>query len=112
MIRDYAGRRPSRSVRGRQKGPAAQGQGGVQKLIGTVFVVAMFVGLCFSFWVGQEIRDGLRRLSGEQQRQEELSGRQGILLQERDSLLTRERIESAAMGLGLYRPTPRQILRP
>lgn len=113
MIKDYSHRCAGKGGgRKAERHAGSSGNGRLQKIIGTVIIVIMVVGLCLGFWMEQEIRHGLQELSQGNREQKELSQLQEGLLQERNNLMSRQRIEVVAMQYGLYQPTAKQMLRP
>ncbi len=114
-MRDYS-KKYSGVVGARQRvsGRAPQGgeQGALLKLVGVVAVAAMLVGVASSIWFGMALQDGLGKLDKSRKEGQFLETTNRLLVDERDKLLRQEKIEMAAMTLGLYPPAEKQLRRP
>jgi uncharacterized protein HemX len=115
MIQDYS-RRTTTGNRCKKRNAdkkMCSSQGGrVHKVIGALIVLVMGIGICISFWMSREINESLHQLSVDKKEQEKLMNSHESLMQERDGLLSREKIEMAAVKRGLFQPTKRQVYRP
>ena len=112
MIKDYAKRLPKSAAGRRNMGRGQGDDGKVLKAVGLIVVSAMLVGVAVSFWLGWKIRTDLDALSRDSRIRKQLTVVNRSLTAERDELLTDEKIEAAAAGIGLFRPTVGQIRRP
>lgn len=114
MIKDYSRRcteNPGKKRNTDKKKRSSQG-GRVHKAVGVLIILVMGIGISISFWMSREINESLHQLSVDKNEQEKLMKSHESLMQERDSLLSREKIEMAAMERGLFQPTKRQVYRP
>lgn len=116
MLPDYSKRYPS-VVKGKQKVTGRKyaspdDSGKLLKVIGVLVTIAMLLGISASVWFGWLIRAGLDELGGSQKTRQELTALNSNLVAQRNSLLTREKVEAAAKEIGLYPPTAKQIRRP
>ncbi|MDH5297469.1 MAG: hypothetical protein OEV91_00435 [Desulfobulbaceae bacterium] len=116
MIRDYS-RRYSPAVEQRPSGyrrqPLGSGDGGfLWKAVGVFASFAVVIGVAASLWLGWQINSGLGELATAQQLRKDASARNVVLLAQRDKLRSRESVEAAAAGLGLYPPSAGQVWRP
>lgn len=115
MIQDYSRRATSnqRKKKNTEKTMRpSQRRGGVHKVFGVLILLVMGIGVSISFWMSREINESLNQLSVDKKEQEKLMKSHESLMLERDSLLSREKIEMAAMERGLFQPTKRQVYRP
>ena len=115
MIQDYSRRAATSNTRTkRKKDKKMRSFNGrrVHKIIGIFFVLVLGAGISVSFWMSREINQKLHQLSVDKKEQEKLMKSHESLMRERDSLLSREKIEMAAMKRGLFQPTKRQVFRP
>ncbi len=82
------------------------------KTAGSMVVVAMCTGLLASFWIGHQIQNSLMSIATLQQATVQEQSIQDVLIQERDSLLSTERmVARAAVQHGLYQPVTKQSVR-
>ena len=115
MIQDYSRRGTSsqrKKKNTKQTMRPSQRSGGVHKVFGALILLVMGIGVSISFWMSREINQSLNQLSVDKKEQEKLMKSHESLMRERDSLLSREKIEMAAMERGLFQPTKRQVYRP
>lgn len=82
------------------------------KTAGGMVVVAMCTGVMASFWLGHQIQNSLLSIATMQQSTHQQKTMQTKLMQERDGLLSTERmIARAAVQHGLYQADPKQQKR-
>ena len=87
------------------------GRNWLWRATGVLATVVMVIGVGVSLWFGYQINSGLDELAIRQHRRGELQELHGRLEQERDKLLTEERIQPAARKMGLYPPAAEQVKR-
>ncbi|MCF6290214.1 MAG: hypothetical protein L3J03_04365 [Desulfobacterales bacterium] len=120
MIKDYSDRCPNGSGRnGRRPGqiiarrsPAAADGRLMLKTIGVLVVLTLGLGVGSTVYYGLRIRSALDQIGHQAELNTKLVTRNRELIAHRDRLLTRENIEKAAAGLGLFPPSPGQLRRP
>ena len=120
MIKDYSDRCPGGSGRtGRQpkqsisrRTPAAADGRLMMKTIGVLVALTLSLGIGSTVYYGLRIRSALDEIGRQSGLNTELVARNRELIAQRDRLLTRENIEKAAAGLGLFPPSPGQLRRP
>ncbi len=116
MIQDYSRRystvgRSQKVCRHRRVTGGAD-SGLLWKAVGVLASFAVVVGVAASLWLGWQIDSGLDELGSVHQVRQELTVQSKNLLAKRDTLRSRKQIEAAAVTLGLYPPTSRQVRRP
>ncbi len=120
MIRDYSDRCPNGSGGSRRRArqsisrrpPAAADSRLLMKTIGVLVVLSLGLGIGSTVYYGLQIRSALDEIGRQSGLNTELVVRNQELTVQRDRLLTRENIEKAAAGLGLFPPSPGQLRRP
>ena len=116
MIQDYAhrytlvmGERQKVSARDKTD---SNSYGLFWKVSGVTVVGLLFLGMIFSYWIGDQIRSGLGELTQNRMIYHEFSGVKKEMEAHRGNLLALENFEATAGEFGLYKPTNEQIRYP
>ena len=82
------------------------------KSLGLLVTVATIFGCAASLWFGWQIRIGLDALAHDKEISRELSAINGKMMDSKEKLMLKERIEAEAAAIGLFLPSAKQIRRP
>lgn len=77
--------------------------------MGMILLLLSLAGVLSALWVAWALRSELSELSRQELRLEQLQAENGTLMEQRDGLSSRERIEMKAAELGLFPPRSNQL---
>lgn len=103
LARPMAGRRRNTHVR------KAQDDKLLLKTVGGMLLVVLTLGVGTSCWYGMRVRTAIDEIGRISLSNQELVQRQHELTNRKNILLQRDNLEKAAMQIGLFAPTARQL---